>query len=151
MIPSTIIEPRPTRPDPLAVLEDRGFRLTRPRRDVIELLDQKEEGFSAEEICGGLPWVGRATVYRTIKLLLEAGLICKLALPDGGPRYSLARIEHHHHTFCVSCGSVGEFRDVTIERLLRAIGGDICGEIVGHRMEFYVVCQECLPASGTQA
>ena len=137
-----------TRPDLQAVLEDRGYRVTEPRRSVTNLLDLKEEGFSAEEICTELPGVGRATVYRTIKLLLDAGVICKLALPDGAPKYSLARVEHHHHTVCVTCGTVGEFRDTTIERLLRTIGGDISGEIVGHRMEFYIVCRECLAISG---
>ena len=137
-----------TRPDLLAVLEDRGYRLTAPRRSVISLLDRKEEGFSAEEICAELPGVGRATVYRTIKLLLEAGVICKLAMLDGAPKYSLARVEHHHHAVCVHCGTVGEFRDATIERLMRTIGGDISGEIVGHRMEFYIVCRDCLARSG---
>ena len=142
-----MIASRPARPDPASVLEDRGYRLTSPRRSVIGLLDRKEEGFSAEDICEELPGVGRATVYRTIKLLLEAGVLCKLALPDGAPKYSLARVEHHHHTFCVGCGNVGEFRDTTIERLLRTIGADIAGEIVGHRMEFYIVCRSCLAAS----
>ena len=140
---------RATRPDLLAVLEDRGYRVTGPRRRVTDLLDRKGEGFSAEEVCNDLPGVGRATVYRTIKLLTEAGVVCKLALPDGAPKYSLARVEHHHHTVCVQCGTVGEFRDATIERLMRAIGEDISGDIVGHRMEFYINCRECLalPAS----
>ena len=138
---------RISRPDPLAVLEDRGYRMTRPRRVVATLLDQKEEGFSSEEVCNELPGVGRATVYRTIKLLLDAGVICKLALPNGAPRYSLARVEHHHHTLCVRCGTVGEFRDATIERFLRTIGGDISGQIVGHRMEFYIACDLCLAQS----
>ena len=136
-----------TRPDLLAVLEDRGYRATGPRRSIVSLLDQKEKGFSAEDICIELPEVGRATVYRTIKLLLEAGVICKLTLLDGAPKYTLARVEHHHHTVCVRCGTVGEFRDVTIERLLRTIGEEIAGEIVGHRMEFYTVCQQCLAKS----
>ena len=137
---------RRTRPDLQAVLEDRNLRMTGPRRNIIALLDRKDDGFSAEEVCSELPDVGRATVYRTIKLLLEAALICKLALPDGAPRYSLARVEHHHHTFCVRCGTVGEFRDATVERLLRAVGGDISDQIVGHRMEFYIICRQCLAA-----
>ena len=137
---------RRTRPDLQAVLEDRNLRMTGPRRNIIALLDRKNDGFSAEEVCSELPDVGRATVYRTIKLLLEAALICKLALPDGAPRYSLARVEHHHHTFCVRCGTVGEFRDATVERLLRAVGGDISDQIVGHRMEFYIICRQCLAA-----
>ena len=138
-----MLEVQQTRPDLLAVLEDRGHRMTGPRRSVIDRLGDKAEGFSAEEICDELPGVGRATVYRTIKLLLEAGVICKLALPNGAPKYSLARFEHHHHTVCVRCGNVGEFRAATIERLIRAIGADIPGEILGHRIEFYITCHQC--------
>ncbi len=131
----------------LALLEDRGHRTTPQRYCVVNLLEQKQEGFTAEEICQELPDVGRATVYRTIKLLLEAGVLCKLALPDGAPKYILARAEHHHHTVCVRCGTVGEFRDTTMERVLRAIGSEIPGEIVGHRMELYLLCQNCLAKS----
>ena len=131
---------RAVRPDLLAVLEDGGYRITAPRRSVIAALSLKDEGFTAEELCDELPGVGRATVYRTIKLLQKAGVICKLAMPDGAPKYSLARVEHHHHTVCVKCGAVGEFRHATIERLLRAIGQEISGEIVGHRLEVFTVC-----------
>ena len=137
-----------SKPDLLATLEDRGYRVTRPRREVINLLAQKQEGFTAEEVCSELPGVGRATVYRSIKLLLDAGVICKLVLPDGGSKYSLARGEHHHHIVCVMCGTVGEFRDSTVERVLRTIGADIPGKIVGHRMEFYITCQDCLAEKG---
>lgn len=140
---------RTSRPDLMAVLEDRGYRSTAPRRAIIELLKQKEEGFTSEEISDELPSVGRATVYRTIKLLLKAGVICKLALLNGSPKYSLSRIEHHHHTVCTRCSTVGEFRAATVERMLRAVGDDIPGEIVGHRMEFYVTCDRCLVGSST--
>ncbi len=133
-----------SQPDIMAILEDRGHRSTGPRRDVIRTVEASTGSFSAAHICEVLPVVGRATVYRTIKLLLEAGVICKLAMPNGEPTYTLARIEHHHHTICVGCGTVGDFRDATVERLMRAIGSDISGEIVGHRMEFYITCQYCL-------
>ena len=129
----------------MAILEDRGYRSTGPRREVINAIENREDSFSAEKVCADLPGVGRATVYRTMKLLIQAGVLCKLALLDGEPTYTLARMEHHHHTICVRCGMVGEFRDATIERALRAIGDDISGEIVGHRMEFYVTCEQCLP------
>ena len=131
-------------PDLMAILEDRGYRSTGPRRDVIDAIERQGASFSAEEISSELPTVGRATVYRTIKLLISAGVMCKVALPSGEPTYTIARIEHHHHTICVQCGTVGEFRDATIERLLRTIGSDISGEIVGHRMEFYITCERCL-------
>ena len=131
----------------MAVLEDMGLRITQARRQVVELLDRKPDGFGAEEINAELPGVGRATVYRTIRLLLDAGVVCKLALRDGTTKYSLARYEHHHHTVCVRCGTVGEFRDSTIERLVRAIGGEVNGEILGHRIEFDILCRDCLTVS----
>ena len=127
-----------------AILEDRGYRSTAPRLAIIQILEGKLEGFTAEEIGNELPWVGRATIFRTIKLLMEVGVICKLNLMDGAPKYSMSRIEHHHHTVCVKCGNVGEFRAATIERLMRAIGDDIPGEIVGHRIELYVTCNQCI-------
>ena len=83
-------------------------------------------------------------MYRTIRLLLDAGVICKLAMRDGTTKYSLARIEHHHHIVCVRCGTVAEFRDSTIERLVRSIGEEVSGEILGHRIEFDIVCEDCL-------
>ena len=132
------------RRDIMAVLEDGGYRSTAPRRAIIEALEGKEEGFTADEIGKELPKVGRATIFRTIKLLLQSGVICKLNLMDGAPRYSLSRVEHHHHTVCVGCGDVGEFRATTIERLMKAIGDDIPGDIVGHRIEIYVTCARCI-------
>ena len=128
----------------LATLEDHGHRVTAPRRKLLRLLSGKQEGVSAEELCSGASGIGRATVYRTLKLLLDTGAICKLILPDGTPKYSLGRAQHHHHTVCVACGSVGEFRHATVERLLRAMGDEVPGEIVGHRMELYITCPECL-------
>ncbi len=136
--------PLTSRPEIMAILEDRGYRSTAQRRAIIRVLDEKQEGFSAEEVVSELPGVGRATIFRTIKLLMEAGVICRLNLIDGAPRYSLSRIEHHHHTVCVRCGNVGEFRAATVERLMRSLGDDIPGNIVGHRIELYVTCDVCL-------
>ncbi len=130
--------------DIMDILEDRGYRATRPRYAVVQALYGKSEGFTAEEIIDELPGVGRATVFRTLKLLMEVGVVCKLNLLDGAPRYSLSRVEHHHHTVCVNCGNVGEFRAATIERILRGLNGDIPGDVVGHRIELYITCNRCL-------
>ena len=136
-----------SRPDLMSVIEDMGYRITQPRRDVVKLLETKPDGFGAEEINAALPDVGRATVYRTIRLLLDIGVICKLVMRDGSTKYSLARVEHHHHLVCVRCGTVEEFLDSTIERLVRAIGAEVSGEILGHRIEFDVICKTCLDSA----
>ena len=133
-----------TRPNLMASLEDEGHRLTTPRRVVARAIERQPEAFTAEEVCEAAPGVGRATVYRTIKLLVDTGALCKLAMPDGAPKYSAARAEHHHHTVCTRCGRVGEYRASTIERVLRSLQKEISGEIVGHRMEVFINCDECL-------
>ncbi len=130
--------------DAIAALEDAGFRITGQRRQVVAAIDRKDGGFTAEDIANELDGVGRATVYRTLKLLVNVDVICKLALPDGTPMYSPSRVEHHHHSVCTSCGAVEEFRDTTVERVLRSLTREIEGEIVGHRMEVFIRCQRCL-------
>ncbi len=132
----------------MAVLENRGYRATEPRKAIARLLEQKHEGFTTEALIQELPSVGRATVFRTIKLFLEAGVVCKLSMMDGAHVYSLARVgDRHHHSVCVQCGAVREFKATTIDRSLRAISSDIPGELVDHRIELYVTCEPC-PAEG---
>ena len=132
------------RPNITAVLEDQGFRSTAPRRAIIHILENKQDGFTAEEISRDLPGVGRATIFRTIKLLMESGLVCRLNLADGAPKYSLSRIGHHHHTVCVQCGIVGDFRAATVEHLMRTLADDIPGDVVGHRIELHIICGGCI-------
>lgn len=139
--------------DAIAALEDAGLRITEQRRQIVAAIGRRDGGFTAEglaaELASESEGVGRATVYRTLKLLVEADIICKLALPDGTPMYSPSRVEHHHHSVCTSCGAVEEFRDTTVERVLRSLTREIAGEIIGHRMEVFIRCASCLdtPAS----
>ena len=135
-------------PNLMAVLENRGYSSTAPRRAIAELMEQKHRAFTVEALSEELPSVHRTTVYRTIKLFLEAGVVCKIPMMYGARVYSLARVGHrHHHSVCVRCGAVGEFKAATVERALRAIGADIPGEIVDHYIELYVTCDYC-PADG---
>ena len=67
----------------MAVLVELGYRATAPRKAIAQLLEQRRDSFTVETLSEELPSVGRATVFRTIKLLLEAGAICRLATIDG--------------------------------------------------------------------
>ena len=125
-------------------LEDRGLRRTAARSAVTGRIEQLNDAFTAEKLCRDLPEVGRATVYRTIRHLVNAGALCKLPILDGAPMYSIARVEHHHHTICSRCGTVGEFRHSTVERVMRSLEKEIDGDIVGHRMEIFITCKTCL-------
>ena len=130
--------------DVMAVLEDAGCRITDARRSIVALLKGKKDGFSAEEINEELLWVGRATVYRTLKLLIEKGVLCKLFTVSGSAKYAVSKFGHHHHTVCVACGTVGEFRDAPVERLLRSVEQYVEGEIVGHILELHIMCPTCV-------
>ena len=128
----------------MATLEGLGYKATAPRKAIARLLEQKHDTFTVEALSEELPSVGRATVFRTIKLLIEAGVVCKLATIDGSQMYSLCRVgHHHHHSVCIECGAVEEFRAAAVERLISAIGAEVPGEIIDHRIELYVVCGFC--------
>ena len=128
----------------LAALEEHGSRMTWPRRQLAKMLARRTDSFSAEEIVAALPTLGRATVYRTLRLLGEAGVLCKATMPDGSPRYSLDDAHHHHHHLvCVGCERIDEFRHPSIERMLRAMKAYIGSDLVGHRLELYHRCTVC--------
>ena len=132
-----------TNNDLATAIEGQGYRLTAPRLRVLESIAGRDSNFTAEEVCADVPGVGRATVFRTLKLLVERGLLCKMILHDGSPRYSFPLTGHHHHLVCVSCGAITEFQESEIEQLLSQLGVSKAGTIVGHRIEVYVVCPTC--------
>lgn len=132
----------------MTVLQGRGIRATFPRKAIAHLLEQKQGAFTIESLSEELPSVGRATVYRTVKLLLEEGVICKLAMMDGSHVYSVSRAGHHHHYVCVKCGAVKEFKAAAVEQLLWSLGANVPGHVVDHRIELYVACDYCLTNGG---
>ena len=127
----------------LAALEEHGNRITLPRRELTAVLARWTGSFTAEEIIARMPTLGRATVFRTLRLFVNIGILCRTELPDGSPRYSLDGMHHHHHLVCVACGRIDEFRHPSVERMLRIMAGQI-GEIIGHRLELYHRCQGCM-------
>ncbi len=131
------------RAEVLGRLENEGRRLTAPRRAIVDLLMQREEGFSVEELLDTLPKVGRATIYRNVKLLVEMGVVCKLALQDGTPRYSVAHAGHHHHAICMRCGTVTDIYRCGVNNLLENVEIATGSQVLGHRLEVYILCPDC--------
>ena len=128
----------------MSALKDRGYRATAPRRAIANLLEQKHEGFTIDALSEELPSVSRATLFRTIKLFLEEGVLCRLVMMDGTYVYNLSRVDHHHHhSVCVECGSVEEFSAAAVERMLSDISVETCCQIVDHLLELYVNCGHC--------
>ncbi|MCY4582108.1 MAG: Fur family transcriptional regulator [Chloroflexi bacterium] len=128
--------------DILAVFGERGICMTLPRRELAALLSRWTGPFSAEEVVARAPALGRATVYRTLRLFVDAGVLCKTVLPDGPARYSVGETPRQYHLVCISCGRVGAFRHPSVERILRDVARQV-GEVVGHRLELYHHCRAC--------
>jgi Fur family ferric uptake transcriptional regulator len=125
-------------------LEDIGYRATSPRRAVLEAIaETAPEPFTAEELASAVPQVGRATVFRTIRLLQELDVVCRVPLEDGSVRYQLSRSEHHHHLICSSCGTVSEFSEGDLDALIQAQADRRGFTLDGHSIELYGRCSAC--------
>ena len=127
-------------------LSRRGYRLTSPRRAVLDTIRGLGNHFTAEEVQLASPEVGRATVFRTMKLMRELGVICQVVLDDGTAVYQLAdddRADHHHHVICTECGRVTEFASDGLEGQLEQVATQTGFDIDTHRLELYGRCAAC--------
>ena len=116
-----------------------GHKATPQRLAVLRAV-AAEQHQSMEGIRSRCPGVGLVTVYRTLDLLSDLGLVRRLDLGDG-PRYELAE-DHHHHLICEDCGSVAEFEQCPLDlRRLPEIGGGF--EVRAHSLEVYGRCSSC--------
>ncbi len=130
----------------LGRLDGRGLRMTGPRRAIVEALVHRHEAFTAEDLQFQVPGVGRATVFRTIRLLVESGVVCKLSQLDGRPLYSISHEGHHHHAICQRCGAVLDIYRCGVDNLLENIELATGSRGLGHRLEGFVVCPACVAA-----
>lgn len=120
-----------------------GHRLTGPRKAVLDAIAAEPAPFTVEELCGALPGVGRATVFRTVRLLQDLDVVCRLPLEDGSVRYQLSAGDHHHHLICSECGRVSEFNDPALDRLIQENAHGAGFRLDGHSLELYGRCAEC--------
>ena len=136
----------------LETLEEWGYRSTVPRRMVAMTVAQQDRHFTAEGLRRQLPpSIGRATVYRTLKILVESGALCRVLLEDGDLHYQLSHRGHHHHLLCVQCGSSQDLTGCDIEDVLTATSSQHGFELSGHWLEVYGRCRDCVlntPVSG---
>jgi Fe2+ or Zn2+ uptake regulation protein len=129
--------------DPEARIERGGHRLTAPRRAVLAALAASPEPMTIEDLADQTPKVGRATVFRTVKLLQDLDLVCRVPLEDGSARYLLSNSSHHHHLICRTCGSVTEFSSPEIDEAIEREAGLAGFRLDAHAVELYGLCSDC--------
>jgi Fur family ferric uptake transcriptional regulator len=132
-------------------LKEKGYKLTPQRRSIIDSIIKNEGNhLTTEEIYDLVkiecPEIGLATVYRTVQLLEDIGVVCKLELNDGCNRYELIHEDenhHHHHLICTNCGKVIEVQGDLLEGLETEIQKTYDFEVKNHSLKFYGFCKEC--------
>jgi len=132
----------------LGFLAQKRLRLTGPRRAIIEAVFSTDKHFTAEEL---LAWaqqrdksVSRATVYRTLPLLTESGLVREMDFGGDHKFYdpNYAERPHHNHIICQDCGKIVEFESWQIEQLENDISRRLGFSVKAHRLQITATCEE---------
>lgn len=129
-------------------LKEYGLRTTGQRKEILEYFYTKEGHVSPEELYIELrkkyPRLGRATVYRTLKLLRDAGLAEQVDSADGTKKFEhVHRKPHHDHMVCLKCGACIEFMSPKIEELQDEMARKEGFEVKSHRLELFGYCKKC--------
>jgi Fur family transcriptional regulator, ferric uptake regulator len=125
----------------LSRCEAQGLRLTDQRRIIAAVLETADDHPDVEELYNRAaaidPRISLATVYRTVKLFEESGILEKHEFGDGRARYETADRDHHDHLIDMHTGEVIEFVDPDIEALQERIAAKLGYRLMGHRLELY--------------
>lgn len=127
-------------------LRDAGYKVTPTRLAVLDVIGQEGEHLNPNEILEQArqihPALGRATVYRTLELLTELGIVRPIYVGDSGPTYIRAE-GGHHHLVCSSCGRVQDFDQCMADDMAHELTERFGFQIQSHLLEFYGVCPAC--------
>ena len=121
----------------------KGMRMTEQRRIIARVISDSEDHPDVEELyrrASALdPKISIATVYRTVKLFEDSGILDRLAFSDGRARYEEVPERHHDHLIDLHSGEVIEFRNEEIEKLQVVVARELGFKLVDHRLELYGV------------
>jgi Fur family ferric uptake transcriptional regulator len=135
------------------LLARRGYRITAPRRAVLEALATAQEPRTVAQLHGALGGerVNLVSVYRTVKLLCDTGLVRETDATQGQRRYELAEpfMAHHHHLICRRCGHIEDLEGCLVEpdvlaRLGRRVRHSHQFRVTDHELRFFGVCRRCV-------
>lgn len=131
-------------------LREKGFKLTPQRKSILDVIIANEgKHLSAEEIYElvriNCPDIGLATVYRTMQILDEIGLVYKHNFDDGRSRYEFNQDEdhQHHHLICMNCGKVVEVEEDLLEQLEHEVESKYNFSVTNHNLKFFGYCSQC--------
>ncbi|MHB9880561.1 Fur family transcriptional regulator [Pacificimonas sp. ICDLI1SI03] len=130
-----------TKIDIEALCQERGLRITEPRRVIARVVSNADDHPDVDELHRRVrevdPGISIATVYRTMSLFVEAGIVERHDFGEHKARYEPAGDDHHDHLIDVETGNVVEFFDEELEELQKRIAKRLGYDLVDHRMELY--------------
>ena len=131
----------------LAILRAQGYKLTPQRRAVVKVVTSTKDRLTIATIYNKLQrihtGIGLVTIYRTLEILAELGLVCEIYTGDKCRSYTTGTSQHHHHLVCSSCGKVVDFSGHYIEKLEESLSRESGFRIEEHPLEFIGVCGSC--------
>jgi Fur family ferric uptake transcriptional regulator len=130
------------------ILREHGYKLTPQRHAVLKVIAASHDHLTPEAIYEKAhlknPDIGLVTIYRTLDLLGELNLVCRVHAPDGCRSYMMRRpTDHHHHLICSGCGRVVDFTGCALADLEQRLSQETSFDINGHLLEFYGLCPDC--------
>ncbi len=130
-------------------LKKSGYKLTPARLAVVEVLETHSDHLSHNEILDYgkkiYPKLSRATVYRTIEILIGLNLIRSIYMNDPTQRF-MSAAGGHHHLVCTTCDAVFEFDHCTVDQLAQELSKQFNFQIRNHLLEFQGMCKSCQPS-----
>ena len=127
-------------------LRGAGYKITPARVAVLEVIQQEGEHLHPAEILAKAklryPALGRATVYRTLELLTQLGIVRPIYVGEAGPTY-IRSSGGHHHLVCSRCGMVQDFDHCSSDEIARELSEEFDFQISSHLLEFYGLCARC--------
>ena len=130
-------------------LVGQGLKSTSQRDKILQAFVEAGRHMSADELYAHVkkvhPHIGYATVYRTLRLLADAGMAEERRFEDGFTRYEYkaSEREHHDHLICTRCGDIIEFENEQIEALQQNVAKKNGFQVQNHKLEIYGLCREC--------
>jgi Fur family ferric uptake transcriptional regulator len=122
---------------------EKGLKMTGQRRVIAQTISDAQDHPDVEEIYKRASQndknISIATVYRTVRMFEEAGIIAKHDFGDGKARYEESSEEHHDHLINIKTGKIIEFHNHEIERLQEEVAKKLGYKLIGHRLELYAV------------
>ncbi|MCC7450209.1 MAG: transcriptional repressor [Anaerolineae bacterium] len=131
-------------------LRDANYKLTGPRLTILDILEKSGGHITSAELLKQVeerdPSIGRASVFRTLELMIKLGIVWTSVQGGSTIHYMLMPGGHHHHIICTRCEKLIEFEDCRLDVLIAGLEQKYGVHVEGHLLELFGICRECRAA-----